>query len=250
MSLLTRSLLLALFTWFAFVDKYCLQMYTYRPVVAGGIVGLIMGNFSMGLQVGCTIELMFLGLVFVGTALPPEETFSTVLAAAFACLSNNIEIALATAIPLAVLGQMGMYFRNIVLCGWTGTNVEKAVEKMDRKGIYLNALVLPCIFNLILFAVPAFLAVYYGAGVVQAIIDFIPKVIINGISASGGMIGAVGLALLLSSFNLKDLWVFFALGFFVASYLGINQIGCTVVAVIAVFVTYMIDNKIEEVKGE
>ena len=250
MSFLLRCILLALFTWFTFVDKYCMQLYTYRPVVAGGIVGLIMGDFSIGLEVGCIIELMFLGQVFVGTALPPEETFSTILAAAFACISGSTEVALATSIPLAILGQMGMYLRNIVLCGWTGARLDKCIEKMDRKGIVMNVMVLPNLFNLILFAVPVFLAVYFGADVVQTIIDFIPPVIINGINAAGGMIGAVGLALLLSTLNFKNLWAFFALGYFAASYIGVNQIGCTVVAIIAVAITYMIDQRMDEIKGE
>ena len=123
-------------------------------------------------------------------------------------------------------------------------------NEQNRKGITLNCLILPNIFNLILFAVPVFLAVYFGADVVQSIIDFIPKVIINGINAAGGMIGAVGLALLLASLNFKNLWAFFALGFFAASYLGINQIGCAVVAAIVVVLTYMIDEQIEAAKGE
>lgn len=243
MSFLLQCILLALFTWLTFIDKYCTQMFTYRPVVAGAIVGLIMGDFSIGLQVGCIIELMFLGQVFVGTALPPEETFSTILAAAFACVSGSTEVALATAIPIAILGQMGMYLRNIVLCTWTGHRLEAAVERMDRKGITMNCLILPNIFNLILFAVPVFLAVYFGADLVQSIIDFIPDVIINGIAAAGGLIGAVGLAMLLKSINFKGLWYFFALGFFVASYLGVNSIGCTVLAIICVAITYQSDKR-------
>lgn len=249
MSLLGKAILLALFTWVTFIDKYCTQLYTYRPVVAGAIVGAIMGNVSIGLEVGCIIELMFLGQVFVGTALPPEETFSTILAAAFACLSGSTEVALATALPLAILGQTGMYLRNIVLCGWTGNQLDKAVERMDRKGITLYCLILPNIFNLILFAVPVFLAVYFGADAVQSIIDAIPSNIISGINAAGGMIGAVGLALLLVSLDFTKLWPFFALGFFVASYLGINQIGCCIVAAICVAISYMLDKKMETKKG-
>lgn len=245
MSFLVRCILLALFTWLTFLDKYCTQLYTYRPVVAGAIVGLIMGNFSIGLQVGCIVELMFLGQVFVGTALPPEETFSTILAAAFACTSGSTEVALATALPIALLGQMGMYLRNIVLCSWTGHRLEAAVERLDRRGITMNCLILPNIFNLILFAVPVFLAVYFGAELVQSIIDAIPSVIINGIRAAGGLIGAVGLALLLKSINLKSLWYFFALGFFFASYLGVNSIGCTLVAAICVAVSYTLDKRNE-----
>lgn len=249
MSLLTKAVILALFTWLTFIDKYCTQLYTYRPVVAGAIVGAIMGNLSIGLEVGCIIELMFLGQVFVGTALPPEETFSTILASAFACLSGSTEVALATALPLAILGQTGMYLRNIVLCGWTGNQLEKAVERMDRRGIKFYCLILPNIFNLILFAVPVFLAVYFGADAVQAIIGAIPSKIIAGINAAGGMIGAVGLALLLASLDFTNLWAFFALGFFIASYLGVNQIGCCIVAAICVSIAYMLDKK-SEVKKE
>ena len=73
-----------------------------------------MGNLRMGLEVGCIIELMFLGQIFVGTALPPEETFSTGIAAAFACISGNTAVALATS-HLAILGQMAMYFRNMFM---------------------------------------------------------------------------------------------------------------------------------------
>ena len=85
MSLLVKAVLVALVTWLTFFDKYCTQFFTYRPIVIGPIIGLIMGDLKMGLMVGCTIELMFLGQVFVGTALPPEETFSTIIATAFAC---------------------------------------------------------------------------------------------------------------------------------------------------------------------
>lgn len=80
MSLLVKAVLVALVTWLTFFDKYCTQFFTYRPIVIGPIIGLIMGDLKMGLMVGCTIELMFLGQVFVGTALPPEETFSTIIA--------------------------------------------------------------------------------------------------------------------------------------------------------------------------
>ena len=107
-NLLLKAIMVSIFMWITFFDKYVTQFFTYRPIVVGPIVGAIMGDINIGLQVGCTIELMFLGQVFVGTALPPEETFSTGIAAAFACISGNQQLALATALPLAILGQMGM----------------------------------------------------------------------------------------------------------------------------------------------
>ena len=193
---------------------------------------------KMGLMVGCTIELMFLGQVFVGTALPPEETFSTIIATAFACISGSTEVALATALPLAILGQMGMYFRNMVLCVWTQHRLEAAVERGSRTGITMNCLILPNVFNFVLFSVPVFLAIYLGAGPVQAIINAIPKVIIDGLAVGGGMIGAVGLALLLKCINVKHIWYYFLIGFFFSSFLNINPIGITLIAVVCVAMAY------------
>lgn len=243
--LLLKALLVAVFTWITFFDKYCTQFFTYRPIFVGPVVGLLMGDLRIGLEVGCIIELMFLGQVFVGTALPPEETFSTILAAAFACISGSTEVALATALPLAILGQMGMYFRNMVLCVWTQNRLEAAVEKGNRKGIWMNCLILPNVFNLVLFAVPVFMGIYFGAEVVQAIINAIPAVIIDGLAVGGKMIGAVGLAILIKSISVKNIWHYFLIGFFFSSYLNINPIGITVIAVVCVAAAYFSENKAE-----
>lgn len=241
--LLTKAIVLMLITWLMFIDKYCTQFFTFRPVVIGPIIGFVLGNLEISLQVGCMIELMFLGQVFVGTALPPEETFSTILAVSFACLTGSIEIALATALPLAVLGQMGMYFRNMVLCVWTGHNLEDAVKKHDLKGITLNCLILPNLFNLVLFALPVFLAVYFGAELIQNIISVIPQSIITGLAVGGNMIGAVGLSLLMKSVNFSKMWYFFLVGFFFASYLHIGNIGMTLLAIICVAFAYYSDKE-------
>lgn len=238
MSLFVQAILVAVVTWVTFFDKYCTQFFTYRPIFIGPVIGLIMGDLKMGLMVGCTIELMFLGQVFVGTALPPEETFSTIIATAFACLSGSTEIALATALPLAILGQIGIYFRNMVLCVWTQHRLEDAVQRGNRRGIVMNCLVLPNVFNFILFSVPVFLAIYLGAGPVQAMINVIPRVIIDGLAVGGGMIGAVGLALLLKCINVKHIWYYFVIGFFFSSFLNINPIGITLIAVVCVAVAY------------
>lgn len=82
----------------------------------GPVVGAIVGDINTGLQVGYTIELMFLGQVLVGTALPPEETFLTDIATAFAYISGNQQLAFAAVLPLVILGQTDMYFHNAASC--------------------------------------------------------------------------------------------------------------------------------------
>ena len=157
----------------------------------------------------------------------------------------NQQLALATALPLAILGQMGMYFRNMALCVWTQHRMEAAVERGSKIGIIMNTQVWPNIFNLILFVIPTFMAIYFGADAVQAIIDAVPMVIMDGLAVGGGMIGAVGLALLLQSINVKGIWYYFIIGFFFSSFLKIGNIGITLVAVVCVAMAYYNDNKQE-----
>lgn len=62
--------------------------------------------------------------------------------------------------------------------------------------------------------------------------------VLYGLVVGGGLIGAVGFALLLKSIKLKSLWPFFLLGFFFAADLNINMIGIGVLAVICVALYY------------
>jgi len=116
--------------------------------------------------------------------------------------------------------------------------VERAAEKLDTKGIVANNLIFPMAVNALLYGLPTFLAIYFGAAYVQGIIDAIPDKIITGLSVGGNMIGAVGFALLLNSIKAKKFWPFCMLGFFMASYLGINMVGIALLAVICVAMYY------------
>ena len=82
MNLFMQALLTSIVTWIGFLDKAFLHTFLYRPIVIGPLVGLVFGDLSMGLQVGVSVELMFLAVIFVGTAIPPDETISAALATA------------------------------------------------------------------------------------------------------------------------------------------------------------------------
>lgn len=71
MSLFLQAFLVALAVTIAFIDAHTTQTHIFRPIFIGPLVGAIMGDFNTGLQVGVTVELMFLAVIFVGTAVPP-----------------------------------------------------------------------------------------------------------------------------------------------------------------------------------
>lgn len=239
MSLFMQALLVAVFVTIAFIDSHTTQIHIFRPVVVGPVVGLIMGDVQTGFSVGIMVELMFLAVIFVGTAVPPNPTISTAIATGIAILAGGgTDIAVATALPVSFIGQIAETVQNSVINVFFMHRAERAAERLDTKGIIANNLIFPMMMNALLYGVPTFLAIYLGANYVQGIIDAIPEQIISGLAVGGNMIGAVGFALLLNSIKAKRFWPFCMLGFFMASYLGINMVGIALLAVICVAMYY------------
>ncbi|MDK6371108.1 PTS sugar transporter subunit IIC [Aerococcus urinae] len=239
MSILWQSILVAIFVSIAFIDSHTFQTHIFRPIVVGPIVGLIMGDVGTGMQVGVAVELMFLAVIFVGTAAPPDPTISTAIATAVAIYGGgSTELAIATALPVSFIGQMATTFQNSIINVWFMHRAEVAANDLDTKGIVRNNTIYPMILNFVLFGIPTFLAVYYGADFVQLIINSIPEKIITGLAVGGNMIGAVGFALLLTTIKQKNMWPFFLLGFFVAAYMEVNMIGVSMLAVICCALYY------------
>lgn len=233
MTLFYQALLVGLFVTIAFIDSHTFQTHIFRPIFVGPVVGMIMGDLQTGLAVGVTIELMFLAVIFVGTATPPNPTISTAIATGIAILGGGgTELAVATALPISFIGQIAETVQNSVINVYFMHRAEKSALELDTKGLVINNTILPMLMNALLYGVPTFLAIYLGADFVASVINAIPEKIITGLAVGGNMIGAVGFALLLNSIKVKKMWPFFLLGFFFSSYLGVNMIGIAMMALI------------------
>lgn len=232
--MLIKAILVGLWVTWGIIDEQTIQLQTTRPIITGLVVGIIMGDIHTGLIVGATVEMMFLAVVFVGTAVPPDPTLASAIATAFAVFAGgNTELAVATAIPIALIGQTITTLQysvvNVGLMHWA----DKAAQKGSMSGVR-RANYVALAFNLLFYGLPTFLAVYFGADFVQPLIAMIPEKIISGLAVGGGMIGAVGFGLLLSTIKVKKLWPYFIVGYVAAAFLGINMLGIGVIAVAAV----------------
>lgn len=116
MSLFLQAALTSIIVWLGFLDKAFLHTFFYRPIVIAPLVGLVFGDLSTGLQVGVSVELMFLAVVFVGTAIPPDETISAGLAAA---------------LPISFIGQIFRQTRNSTIYEFTQRMVDKAAAEAN-----------------------------------------------------------------------------------------------------------------------
>jgi PTS system mannose-specific IIC component len=113
---LAPFLLLALVAGLAAVErKGFLQAMLSRPVVLGPVAGLAMGDAAAGLLVGAPLELLWLGAVNLGAALPLHEALGTAAIAGGAALAGDrlgtpaspavAAVAFAACAPLALAGR-------------------------------------------------------------------------------------------------------------------------------------------------
>lgn len=228
---LWQALLISLWVVIAICDDQTFQFHISRPLITGPVIGLILGDLHTGLLVGGTVELMFLAVIFVGTAVPPNHTIAATLGTVLAVSAGgSVEIAIAAALPVALIGQMMDTLQNTVINVYYLHRVDAAVEHNDMQAVIRNNLIFPLLTNIILWGVPVFISVYWGAQTVLGIMAMIPEKIIHGLAVGGGLIGAVGFALLLKSIKAKQLWPMFLIGFILSSYFKLNLIGISVLA--------------------
>ncbi len=98
------------------MDRVALiQFMISRPLVAGPLTGLVLGNPLVGLEVGMLLELLWLGRLPVGAAIPPDDTQvavgATVLALSMGPLIGVsgmplLILCVLVAIPLGKFGQV------------------------------------------------------------------------------------------------------------------------------------------------
>lgn len=73
--MLVQSIVLGLIGVFVMLDSRLLGRLNFeRPLIVGTLVGLALGDLEKGLLVGASIELISLGVVQVGAAVPADMT--------------------------------------------------------------------------------------------------------------------------------------------------------------------------------
>lgn len=230
--MLVKALLLAAWAVICKLDSYGPQLQLSRPLISGSITGLILGNFTQGMIIAASLELMWLGVTSIGAYVPPDIISGTILGTAFGIISGQGAVAgIAVAVPVSlVCQQLSILVRTITIS--FSHMADKAadegnLDKIDRYHL-MGALVYA-----LGMAIPVFLAVYFGAEYVQKLFSVLPKVITDGLNIAGGIMPALGFGMLLSLMLNRKLWIFFLLGFVANAYGKIPTIGLGIIGVIA-----------------
>lgn len=229
---ITQALIITLIVWaLSVIELWFGYAMVYVPLVLGPVVGLVLGDLRTGCIMGATLQLVFLGVMTIGAALPQDAALGTVIGTAFAITSGqNMEVALTFAIPIAILGS----FISILI--WTVNSffnpyIAKLCERGEDKKItgvlYFLSTVPPLLRMIVLFV-----ALAYGTSFAQRLIEIVPEVVVNGLDFGGGLMPAVGIALLMKMMWTKRSAVFFFLGVLLVIYFNVPMIAVACIGVV------------------
>lgn len=240
---ITQAILIGLITAFCYAGQL-LGIYTNRSIVMAFFVGLVLGDIPTALTFGALAELAFMGFgAGAGGTVPPNQLGPGIIGTIMAITLKNQgvtpESALSLSFPFAVLFQLVTTAIYTALAGTT-----ENAKKLIREGKYSK-------FNLIANStLIAFLLVGFIIGItsaislpaLQAFVDILPEWLITGFSVAGGLIPAIGFAMIMSVMIKKELIPYVLLGYICASYLGLPTMAIALVGGVFALIMYNLNS--------
>lgn len=193
------------------------------PIFYGLILGLVYGKLGTGLAIGAAIQLIYLGLVFTGGNMPSDQSLAGIIAIPIALQTGmDTEVAVGLAVPFGVLGIFIDQIRRISNSYWI-SKAEKYADEMNVKKIFHCAITYPTIVMFFITFTPVFVINLFGANTVEFLIDALPQGIIDGLGVAGGVLPALGFAIIIMMIGKRELMPYFFLGFFAVAYFQIDN---------------------------
>lgn len=203
-----------------------------RPLIAGTIVGIIMGDVQTGMIIGATINAIYMGSQASGNVMSTDVTLAGYVATALAMATKqNASVALALSIPIGLLGSTVWSAYN-ALCVFFMHKCDTYAKEGKVKKIWSVGVGIPFIIATIARIVPCFLFIYFGSRYSEVFTTLMPDWLTKAMGVVGGMLPAVGMALLLKVMITKfNYWCFFLIGFLAYKVVGISAVPLTIFAV-------------------
>ncbi|MFD1449035.1 PTS N-acetylgalactosamine transporter subunit IIC [Oceanobacillus profundus] len=218
--MLMEALLIALWAGIVGIDLFNGLTHIHRPVVTGLVVGLILGDVTTGLIIGGTLELIWMGMVPLAGAQPPNVVIGGVIGTAFGIIiGQEPTVAVGVVIPFAVAVQ-GLITLFFTIFSPVMHKADQYALEANYKGIErINYLGLAILF--VFYAVIAFLPIFFGAEQAATYVESVPEWVLHGLSVAGGIMPAIGFAMLLKIMMKTEYIMFFIIGFVLAAYLNL-----------------------------
>ena len=211
-----------------------------RPLVSGFFAGVILGDPITGAIVGAQINILYLGFIGAGGALPGDICLAGVVGTAIAITGNlPVKTAMALAVPVGLLGTIIWVVKLSLNTFWVRI-CEKMASKGDTKHFWIPNVALPQLLLFFMSFIPCFLMVYFGTEYVAATIQFLGDTVVGVLTTIGGMLPAIGIALTMKSIFKGQTIPFFFLGFLLIQYFKLDMISLGILAIVITFIVMQV----------
>ncbi|MGR3741324.1 PTS mannose/fructose/sorbose transporter subunit IIC [Companilactobacillus sp. DQM5] len=203
------------------------QFHFHQPVIACTLIGLVTGQLIPCVILGGTLQMIALGWANIGAAVAPDAALASVASAIILVLGGQgekgVKTAIAIAVPLAVAGLL-----LTILVRTLATGVVHIMDKAAEEGNFAKIDLwqyIAIIMQGLRIAIPAGLILAVGTKTVSAWLNLLPQQLTDGLAIGGGMVVAVGYAMVINMMASREVWPFFAIGFVLATVKELTLIG-------------------------
>ena len=196
----------------------------HQPLVACTLIGLVSGHLSEGIILGGSLQMIALGWANVGAAIAPDAALASVASAIIMVLgleggTTNVQTAISTSIAVAIpLSVAGLFLT--MICRTIAIPMVHLMDSAAEKG-NIRAMetwqILAILLQGVRIAIPAAALCIVPATVVTDVLNKMPAWLSGGMTVGGGMVAAVGYAMVINMMSTKETWPFFAIGFVLAA---------------------------------
>lgn len=214
------------------------QWQFHQPLVACTLVGLVTGHPVEGIMLGGSLQMLALGWANIGAAVAPDAALASVASAILMVLALNggsadsataITTSIAVAVPLSVAGLfLTMICRTLAIP--IVHAMDACAENADFAGVERWQIAGICLQG-VRIAIPAAALCFVPAEAVTTALNAMPAWLAGGMAVGGGMVAAVGYAMVINMMAAKETWPFFALGFALAALSELTLIALGVIGV-------------------
>ena len=213
------------------------------PLTTGTLVGLFMGDPMTGMLAGANIQLIYLGWISAGGTMPSNTIVAGIFGTVMVLISGaDPSMAATFAVPLSLLGLLLNQVYMTVNAAWIHI-ADGLLEKGNIRGVRLMNFVPSCCMAALLYGVPVFLMIMFGGDWAQNFINSVPEDVINALEVVGGIMPALGVAMLLNYLGKPKLIPWFFGGFFLTAYSGLGLTAISIFAAIIAIITFLGDNE-------
>ncbi len=232
--MLTQSILIGLIA--SMCGGVFLELYVWvfrNPIVEGLLVGIILGDPMQGALIGATIQLIYMGQITVGGISSFDKCYADVIATAVTMLSHQSpEVGVTIAVTLGTIGLLASNATMTVNVAFVHM-ADKYIGSGKTKNLWVYNWLLPNLFCVLVYGIPAFIVCYFGASGFENFMNAMPSQISTAMTVIGSVLPALGIGMMFKAVYKKKFFAFAILGFVLVAYLHLDIIACTLVGAAA-----------------